>query len=232
MLLIEIFSHLNFNLNSHIRRQTQKRERKTMEKNTTRQHKDNDPLFIREAVVEELLSWSECVEAMESALVAATKNSKTADEPFSSQTLRTFTPAEKRGVLLTMPGFVGNYTIDSVTGDTRHSTLACKLVTSFAGNSQLNPPLPSILATILLFDESSGRVRAILEGTEITAWRTASVSLAATKHLYSGLNNRAKTLAICGCGTQVSFSLIHSLIDFNDTTIAQFVKINNKKFRT
>lgn len=201
-----------------------------MEKNKSKQTEDNDPLFIREAVVEKLLRWNDCVEAMESALLAATNNSKTADEPFSSQTPRTFTPAEQRGVLLTMPGFVGNYTLKSVTGgDVKHSTLACKLVTAFAGNSQLNPPLASILATILLFDESTGRVKAVLEGTQITAWRTAAVSLAATKHLYGGVDGgqREKTLAICGCGTQVSRAHLYSLIDFNDMTNAQFVNINN-----
>lgn len=183
-------------------------------RNANRQRADNDPLFIREAAVKGLLSWSECVEAMEAALVAATNSSKTADdEPFSSQTSRAFTPAaEQRGVLLTMPGFVGNYTLESVTGDSKHSTLACKLVTAFAGNSQLNPPLASILATILLFDESSGRVKAMLEATEITAWRTAAVSLAATKHLHRGVKQRQRALAICGCGTQVSLHLI----DFND----------------
>lgn len=183
-------------------------------RNTNKQHNDNDPLFIREAVVKQLLSWPECVAAMEAALIAATNSSKTADdEPFSSQTTRTFTPSlEHRGVLLSMPGFVGNYTLKPVTGASKHSTLACKLVTSFGGNSQLNPPLASILATILLFDESTGRLRAMLEATEITAWRTAAVSLAATKHMYGGVKQRQRALAICGCGTQVSLHLI----DFND----------------
>lgn len=175
------------------------------------QQSDNGPLFIREAVVRELLSWNDCVDAMESALVAATNGSKTADKPFSSQTARSFTSAADKGVLLTMPGFVGNYTLSTVTGDERHSTLACKLVTSFGGNSKLNPPLPSILATILMFDSNSGGLKAVIEATEITAWRTAAVSLVATKHLYHSsrrVNPNASataTLAICGTGTQVIY---------------------------
>lgn len=168
---------------------------------------DNDPLFVREATVRELLSWNECVDAMESALVAALSDRKSADQPFSLQTSRTFTAVPGRGVLLTMPGFCGNYSMNMVTGNAKHSTLACKLVTSFGGNSKMNPPLPSILANILMFDSDNGRLKAIVEATEITAWRTAAVSLAATKHLF--VNRRPMSerrncvLAVCGAGTQV-----------------------------
>lgn len=173
----------------------------------SKQQHDNDPLFIKEAAVRELLDWNDVVEAMESALVAATNGNESADKSFSTQTSRTFTPVPSRGVLLTMPGFVGNYPLRSVTGDERHSTLACKLVTSFGGNSKLNPPLPTIIATILLFDANTGRVKAVVEGTEITAWRTAAVSLVATKYLYYNSRRQSArsdyTLAICGTGTQV-----------------------------
>lgn len=178
-----------------------------MERKAKQQHADNDPLFIKEAAVRELLSWNDCVEAMESALVAATNGSEGADKPFSSQTPRTFTSVPNKGVLLSMPGFAGNYQLSMATGDVRHSTLACKLVTAFSGNSKLSPPLPSVLATILMFDANTGRMKAIIEGTEITAWRTASVSLVATKHLFNNTRRqmgRDYTLAICGTGTQVS----------------------------
>jgi thiomorpholine-carboxylate dehydrogenase len=176
-----------------------------------KQHEDNDPLFIKEAVVKKLLSWNECVEAMEVALTAATRNlfTRNADESFSTQTSRTFTPVDGAGVLLSMPGFVGNYTLKSVTRELKHSTLACKLVTSFGGNSKLNPPLSNILATILLFDDKTGQVKAIIEGSQITEWRTAAVSLVSTKYLYSYANEQQqqyKTLAICGCGAQVNNS--------------------------
>lgn len=179
-----------------------------MERDAKKQQYDNDPLFIREAVVRELLDWNDCCNAMESALVAATNSNKTADKPFSSQTPRTFTSVPDKGVLLTMPGFIGNYKLSSVTGDERHSTLACKLVTSFGGNFKLNPPLPTILATILMFDSNTGRLKAVVDGTEITAWRTAAVSLVATKFLYcnSRINSRNDyTLSICGTGTQVIY---------------------------
>lgn len=182
-----------------------RRDRQRMERAKKQQH-DNDPLFIREAAVRELLNWNDCVDAMESALVAATNGSENADKPFSSQTLRTLTAVPNKGILFTMPGFAGNYQLRTVTGEKKHSTLACKLVTSFSGNSMLDPPMPTIVATIVMFDSNTGRVRAIVEGTEITAWRTAAVSLVATKFLFhnSRRDNSDYTLAICGAGTQVS----------------------------
>lgn len=175
----------------------------------------DDVIFIKESVVKKLLNWTDCVDAMESALVAISNTSnKSEAEPFSSQTPRTFTVAGDKGVLLTMPGFASNYALNSVTGsDTKHSTLSCKLVSSFSGNSQLNPAIPRILATILLFDPETGMLKTIVDGTEITAWRTAAVSVVATKYLYCDLSlmeaggkNEAKELAIVGCGTQVSCS--------------------------
>jgi thiomorpholine-carboxylate dehydrogenase len=125
-----------------------------------------------------------------------------------------------------MPGFIGNYKLSSVTGDERHSTLACKLVTSFSGNSKLNPPLPSILATILMLDSNTGRLKAVVDGTEITAWRTAAVSLVATKFLFYNIRMNScndNTLSICGTGTQVIYLMrnyaIYVYNDFNLSSI-------------
>jgi thiomorpholine-carboxylate dehydrogenase len=174
-----------------------------------RGEEDNDVLFISETVVRRLLNWNDCVDAMESALVAMVKKTPDNDQPFSTQTPRSFTSVNDKGVLLTMPGYAANYNLKTV-NEKRHSTLACKLVTSFGGNSQLTPPLPTILATILLFDAVTGKLRAVVEGTEITAWRTAAVSVAATKFLFynhvactMGNDERKMTLSIVGTGTQV-----------------------------
>lgn len=166
---------------------------------------NNEPLFIKEAVVKRLLNWNEAVDAIESALVAATNNTRTADRSYSNQTARMVTSIPEKGIMFTMPGFLGNYPLKSITGEMKHSTLACKLVTAFGGNTQRKPPLPTILATILLIDSSTGQLKAVIEGTEITAWRTATVSLVATKHLfYKGRESSTdNTLAICGTGTQV-----------------------------
>ncbi len=169
----------------------------------------NDVMFISESVVKRLLNWNDCVDAMESALIAMVRKTTDSEEPFSTQTPRSFTSVNSKGVLLTMPGYASNYNLKAVSGK-RHSTLACKLVTAFGGNSQLTQPLPTILANILLFDATTGKLRALVEGTEITAWRTACISVVATKFLFynhfaSTLEDeeRKMTLAIVGTGAQV-----------------------------
>lgn len=48
-----------------------------------------------------------------------------------------------------------------------------KAVTVFPDNA---PPLPSVQGQVLLFDDETGAVSAILDGTEITKWKTAGDS--------------------------------------------------------
>lgn len=108
-----------------------------------------------------------------------------------------------------MPGFIANYPLTSVSGSTnqRYSTLACKLVTSFLNNTQLNPPKPKILANILVLDHTTGELQAVVAGTEITTWRTGVASIVSTDHLYFKTERAQPTspnvLAIVGCGVQV-----------------------------
>lgn len=103
-----------------------------------------------------------------------------------------------------MPGFVGNYKLGAA--GIKKNTLACKLVTSFASNQHLTPPVPNILANILLFNNQTGQLQCIMDGTQITAWRTAAASIVATKYLYFKRfpedANKAIRLAIIGCGVQ------------------------------
>lgn len=116
-----------------------------------------------------------------------------------------------------MPGYVD---LKNISGEVDEAVLSTKLVTSFVGNLQKSPPLPSILATILLFDVTTGKLKCvritnhmnvlistllkmfdmilyrrgsfqILEATEITARRTAAASVAATNILYN--QRRSKT---------------------------------------
>lgn len=105
-----------------------------------------------------------------------------------------------------MPGFIGNYQLPSTTHKTALlNTLGCKLVTSFEANSSRVPELPSIMATIMLFSAETGKLSAIVEGTEITKWRTAAASLVATQQLYFNRQDLKKTnliLSIVGCGVQ------------------------------
>lgn len=104
-----------------------------------------------------------------------------------------------------MPGFIGNYKLSSGDQSTVYNSLGCKLVTAFPQNEKLTPSKPSIMANIFLFNEQNGELKAIIQASEITAWRTAAASLVATKYLYSKRlsSPHLSTVAIIGCGVQV-----------------------------
>ncbi|KAH8373183.1 hypothetical protein KR009_001156 [Drosophila setifemur] len=174
------------------------------------------PIFYNADAVRQHLSWPLVNEAVESALKAVVKSQDQQDSKgpapsFVVQPKRSFTTmGEKRGVLLTMPAFVGNYTtsLEGCGKEQPRSTLACKLVTAFGGNPQRNPPLPSVQAHVLLFNQDTGELSAIMDGTDLTTWRTVSASLVATKYLYfrrfgdGSEKDREINVAIVGCGVQ------------------------------
>lgn len=196
------------------------------------------PTYYNAEAVRRVLNWPMVNEAVEAALKAVVSDTDStggnnatitntldtetelaqgpgtsSDQPYVSQPARNFTEVgEKSGkLLLTMPAFVGNYrlTAGGAGGDAaKVSTLACKLVTSFRGNNERQPPLPNIAANILLFNEETGELNAIMAGTDITTWRTVSASVVATKHLYFGRfgpraeQQRQIKIAIIGCGVQ------------------------------
>jgi thiomorpholine-carboxylate dehydrogenase len=73
--------------------------------------------------------------------------------------------------------------------------LATKLITLIPGNPERG--LPTLLATIVLMDPKTGRTLAVLDGTWITALRTAAVSAVAVDCLTSG---SSKIVAMLGSG--------------------------------
>lgn len=181
------------------------------------------PNYISAEEVNSVLSWPLVNNAVEAALKAVSS-----DKPDAcNQPARTFTFSEDRkGVLLNMPAFLGNYHFNE--GRYSSSTLACKLVTSFSGNSNLEKPLPSILANILLFNHKTGQLETILDGTEITSWRTASASVVSTHYLYfkkEGIDEyKSINLGIFGCGVQGRY---HSLA-FCSTFDVQVLRLWNR----
>ena len=88
------------------------------------------------------------------------------------------------GYLAAMPGYV-----DGV--------LETKLVAVFPANEALE--LPSHQALIALFDPGNGTPLALMDGTEITATRTAAASALATRVL---AREDASVLAVLGAGVQ------------------------------
>lgn len=95
---------------------------------------------------------------------------------------------EKRGepdaVLLLMPAWAQGFGVGGV-----------KIVNVTPGNSTRG--LPAITASYLVFDETTGEHKAILDGATLTAMRTAAVSALAAKHLAA---TNAKTLLVVGSG--------------------------------
>uniref|UniRef100_A0A1B0CT12 Ketimine reductase mu-crystallin n=1 Tax=Lutzomyia longipalpis TaxID=7200 RepID=A0A1B0CT12_LUTLO len=163
------------------------------------------PVYICEEDVKRLLKWEEVYEAVKVALLSAASN-----ESFS-QPARSFTVASPQsGLLLSMPCYLGDYQLSLLSGEKCYRTLACKLVTAFSLNPTRNPPIPKILGNIFLFHPDTGALEAILEATDITAWRTACASLVATQCLYfdTRLRHQDVILSIVGCGVQ---GRIHSI---------------------
>ena len=84
--------------------------------------------------------------------------------------------------------------------------MASKLITSFPGNLGGGGALPAVQAVCVLFDGSDGRPLAVIDGTEITYWRTAADSALGAKLLAPA---EPVTLLIVGAGA-MSIRLVHA----------------------
>ncbi len=130
--------------------------------------------------VARLLAGQDLVTLMEQALVAFS-----AGEVVQPMRTSVFVGPE-RAVLALMPAHIPS-----------RAALGSKLVTVFNGNHARD--LPSHFATILLFDDQTGALIAVMDGSYITEVRTAAVSAVAVRHLAGKPVSR---LAIFGCGVQ------------------------------
>ncbi len=74
--------------------------------------------------------------------------------------------------------------------------MASKLITSFPGNLE-GGTLPAVQAVCVLFDGTNGQPLAVLDGTEITYWRTAADSALGARLL---ARDDAATLLVVGAG--------------------------------
>jgi ornithine cyclodeaminase len=73
-----------------------------------------------------------------------------------------------------------------------------KAVTIYPDNPQATPSLPSVQGQVLLFDEARGHVVAVLEGVDLTAWKTAGDSALGSSCL---AREDAKTMLMVGAGS-------------------------------
>ena len=95
-------------------------------------------------------------------------------------------PNDERNRIIGLPAYIG--------GD--YNIAGMKWISSFPGNIQNNIERAS--AAIFLNEMLTGRVNAVLEGSIISAKRTAASAALAAKYLH--LNTEEKTIGLVGCG--------------------------------
>ncbi|XP_050298388.1 ketimine reductase mu-crystallin isoform X2 [Anthonomus grandis grandis] len=135
--------------------------------------------------------------------------------------------------MLTMSGYLE---------DPLYGAWVVKILTGNPNNALLPHPLPTLNANIVLFDQETGEIKALLDGTEITSWRTAAASAVATKVIHSAAAKSQKILSIFGCGEQgrAHAYCFYHLFTFDEIRLwnrttqkaENFVRDLNKEFNT
>lgn len=141
-------------------------------------------LFLNSKDVEGLVSMEEAMAAVEKVFLAHARG-KTAYPPKSQFMLPTgwkwwgFMPAYVEGM-----------------------GVACKIVCDYPDNKKIGKP--TIMATIVLCDTDTGEVKAVIDGTKLTAIRTGALCALAADRL---ARKDAQTVGIIGCGAQARTQL-------------------------
>src|SRR5918992_5411834 len=137
-------------------------------------------LLLSESQVQALIDIDELIATLEQAHIQYSSSK-------AVMPVRLVVPLPQiQGRITTMPGFLNE-----------DKTLGMKVVTYFQDNPQRG--LPAILATIMLFSAENGKMTAAMDGSYITAIRTACASAMATKVL---ANPSTPVLGILGAGVQ------------------------------
>ena len=137
-------------------------------------------LLLSESQVQSLIDIDELIAALEKAHVQYSTDK-------AVMPVRLVVPLPQiHGRLTSMPGFLNE-----------DKALGMKVVTYFQDNPKQN--LPAILGTVMLFSPETGKMIAAMDGSYITAIRTACASAMATKVLANG---ETPTLGILGAGVQ------------------------------
>lgn len=144
-----------------------------------------ETLLLSRSDVEQLLSLTECIEAVEDVFRWQGEGKIPAPGILGVKT--------PRGGLHVKAGFLP--------GDPGY--IVAKLNTNFLENAAAFG-LPTIQGVIVVFEANNGAALAILDSMEITIKRTAAASAVAAKYL-ARKNSRVAT--ICGCGRQAAAQL-------------------------
>jgi len=94
--------------------------------------------------------------------------------------------------------------------------IAAKLVSVMPGNAALG--LPGTIGSLMLMDDATGQPLALMDGTALTAWRTAAVSACAIDVLAAA---DARNALLIGCGTQATTQVLgmDSVRDFDSIAV-------------
>lgn len=133
-------------------------------------------LVLTGAQVESVLELDALTDAVAAALSEASAGRASVPPRVAAQ--------NARGILAAMPGSVPEL-----------DALGAKLVSVFPANTDR----PTHQAVVVLFDPETGTPTALIDGTYLTAARTAAASAVATRHL---ARPDAEVLAILGTGVQ------------------------------
>jgi ornithine cyclodeaminase len=137
-------------------------------------------LVLNQNEITELLPMGACIDVMASTLATLARG----DAVLPLRTIVVY--PDGTGAFAVMPAYLGT-----------PRTVGAKVVTIMPGNH--GTAFDSHQGAVLLFDADNGSVAAILDGTPVTAIRTAAVSGVATREL---ARKDASTLAIVGSGVQ------------------------------
>jgi alanine dehydrogenase len=137
-------------------------------------------LVLSEREVKDLIDAEELIQALEQAHIQYSTGK-------AVMPVRLVVPLPQiEGRITSMPGYLD-----------RDKALGMKVVTFFQKNPKQD--LSAILATIMLFSSETGKIIAIMDGSHITAVRTACASAMATKVM---ANPETPVLGILGAGVQ------------------------------
>ncbi len=90
--------------------------------------------------------------------------------------------------------------------------------------------LPTVLATIIYSDPHNGYPLAVMDGTNITDYRTGAAAAVATRYL---ARNDSSTLGLIGCGAQARTQLmaIREIVDLDKVLVHDISKEHEERFK-